>query len=177
MARSVCLTVYSDNNPGLLHRVTAVFTRRKINIESLTVSETEFPGVSRFTIVIKTDKENGSKIAEQIRKIIEVHDVIVGEEEAMVSREVALIKLLKSDADDLARIIAEHRLVLVSESTNARIYEKTGAVEEVSDALFALRPHGILEFARSGRISMAEIAARWGGVIAESSEEIKLQGV
>lgn len=171
MAKSVCLTVYSDNNPGLLHRVTAVFTRRKINIESLTVSETEFPGVSRFTIVIKADRENGSKIAEQIRKIIEVHDVIVGEEEAMVSREVALIKLLKSDSDDLARIITDHRLVLVSESTNARIYEKTGAVEEVSDTLFALRPHGILEFARSGRISMAAIATRWGGVIGESSEE------
>ena len=170
MARSVCLTVYSDNNPGLLHRVTAVFTRRKINIESLTVSETEFPGVSRYTIVIKTERENGEKIAEQIRKIIEVHEVIVGEEEEMVSREVALIKLLKSDADELARVIADHHLVLVSESMNARIYEKTGAVEEVSDTLFALRPYGILEFARSGRISMGAIASRWGGVIAEPGE-------
>ena len=96
MAHSVCLTVFSDNNPGLLHRVTAVFTRRKINIESLTVSETEFPGVSRYTIVINAEKDIAGKLAEQIRKIIEVHEVIVGEDEAIVSREVALIKILKS---------------------------------------------------------------------------------
>ncbi len=163
MSASVCLTVYSDNNPGLLHRVTAVFTRRKMNIESLTVSDTELAGVSRYTIVIRSDSDAAGKIAEQIRKIIEVHEVVVGEEEAMVSREVALVKLPRSCSAGIAHVVSTHGLVLVSEGDSVVIFEKTGSVEEVSDALFALRPFGIIEFARSGRISMAALAERWSG--------------
>jgi acetolactate synthase-1/3 small subunit len=170
MAHSVCLTVFSDNNPGLLHRVTAVFTRRKINIESLTVSETEFPGVSRYTIVINTEKDTAGKLAEQIRKIIEVHEVIVGDDEAMVSREVALIKILRREDSGLSQVITDHQLVLVSESAHVLIFERTGAVEEVSDALFALRPFGIIEFVRSGRISMAAIPSRWNEAIHSVSQ-------
>lgn len=172
MARSVCLTVFSDNNPGLLHRVTAVFTRRKINIESLTVSETEFPGVSRYTIVINAERDAAGKVAEQIRKIIEVHEVVVGEEESLVSREIALIKILRREDDALSQVIADHHLVLVSESAHVLIYERTGAVEEVSDALFALRPFGIIEFVRSGRISMGAIGARWSEAINAGSQGV-----
>jgi len=172
MARSVCLTVFSDNNPGLLHRVTAVFTRRKINIESLTVSETEFPGVSRYTIVINAERDVAGKVAEQIRKIIEVHEVVVGEEESLVSREIALIKILRREDDALSQVIADHHLVLVSESAHVLIYERTGAVEEVSDALFALRPFGIIEFVRSGRISMGAIGARWSEAINAGSQGV-----
>lgn len=172
MARSVCLTVFSDNNPGLLHRVTAVFTRRKINIESLTVSETEFPGVSRYTIVINAERDAAGKFAEQIRKIIEVHEVVVGEEESLVSREIALIKILRREDDALSQVIADHHLVLVSESAHVLIYERTGAVEEVSDALFALRPFGIIEFVRSGRISMGAIGARWSEAINAGSQGV-----
>jgi acetolactate synthase-1/3 small subunit len=166
------LTVFSDNNPGLLHRVTAVFTRRKINIESLTVSETEFPGVSRYTIVINAERDVAGKVAEQIRKIIEVHEVVVGEEESLVSREIALIKILRREDDALSQVIADHHLVLVSESAHVLIYERTGAVEEVSDALFALRPFGIIEFVRSGRISMGAIGARWSEAINAGSQGV-----
>jgi acetolactate synthase I/III small subunit len=165
MIRHICLTVYSDNNPGLLHRVTAVFTRRKLNIESLTVSETQFPGISRYTIVAAMDREYAERIAEQIRKIIEVHDVFVGDEEAMISREVALIKLRHQNRSDHSKVVGEHQLVLVATSVDAIIYEKTGSVEEVSDALFALRPYGILEFARSGRISMHSLGSGWGATV------------
>ena len=63
-------SIFSENSPGVLHRVTVLFTRRKINIESLTVSGTEKEGISRFTIVVKITMDEAQKIGKQLRRIV-----------------------------------------------------------------------------------------------------------
>ena len=88
------ICVFTENTIGLLNKITIIFTRRRINIESLTVSETERKGISRFTIVIKHEKrEEVEKLVRQIRKIIEVLAVFGYLNEDIVYNEIALYKI------------------------------------------------------------------------------------
>lgn len=92
------LCIFSENSPGVLHRITTLFTRRKLNIESLTVSETEKPGISRFTIVVVREREFAYKVADQIQRIIEVSDVYVCEDADLIFKEIALYKVASADS-------------------------------------------------------------------------------
>ena len=78
------LTIFTENKPGVLYRISDVFLRRKINVESLTVSELYPPDRSRFTVVINTDEEQIKKIAAQIEKIIEVFEVYYNTDEGLI---------------------------------------------------------------------------------------------
>lgn len=148
----------SENSPGILHRITTQFTRRAVNIESLTVSETERKGVSRFTIVVKTDLILAEKIARHLRRIIEVVDVYLCENRELVYKEIALIKV-RSDSErgnrlrveDLAHRYGAH---VVSGNDDYLIIEKSGREEEVDSLFLLLEPFGIVEFVRSGRIAL-----------------------
>ena len=78
-SRRYTISVFSENTPGVLNRITIIFTRRKVNIESLTVSETEKKGVSRFTIVVVCDEKMSQKLVRAINRTIEVVDVFASE--------------------------------------------------------------------------------------------------
>lgn len=99
MTSNFTLSVYSENSPGVLHRITVLFTRRKLNIESLTVSETETHGVSRFTIVVQTEGDTVAKVSRQIRRIIDVHEVVVSRDEDLIVSEIAMYKVGAKGAD------------------------------------------------------------------------------
>jgi len=133
MAQSFTLTAITENSPGVLHRITDLFTRRKINIESLSVSETEKKGVSRFTIVVKTEKDLAEKVVKQIKRVVEVLDAYVCRDSHLILREGALIKVNVEKPEDRAEIEA-----LVSRY----------------DAEVLLEAKGIVEFIRSGRIAL-----------------------
>lgn len=148
----------SENSPGILHRVTTQFTRRAVNIESLTVSETERKGVSRFTIVVKADRALAEKIARHLRRIIEVTNVYLCENRELIYREIGLIKV-NSDDDRENRLRIEeiaHRYGahVVFGGDGYLIVEKSGREEEIDSLFLLLEPFGIVEFVRSGRIAL-----------------------
>ncbi len=157
MKKEFIITIFSENHIGLLTRITIVFTRRKINIESLTVSESAIPGIFKFTIVINSTKEQTIKVVGQIEKQIDVLKAFYHTNEEMIYQEIALYKvsteeLYKSDAiEKMARNAGARILEITREYT---VIEKTGHKEE-TQALFAeLNQFKVLQFIRSGRVAI-----------------------
>lgn len=161
--RSFNLSILTENKSGLLNAVTIIFTRRKINIESINVSETEVEGVSRYTIVIESTREKVEKVVKRIRKLIDVFWAFVYEDDEIYYQEIALYKIptnifLNGDnAEQLVRNNGARILVIEEEFI---IIEKTGHQQETRDLLKKLKPFGVLEFVRSGRIAMSKSTRR-----------------
>ena len=157
MPQTFTITAITENSPGVLHRITDLFTRRKVNIESLSVSGTEKKGVSRFTIVIKSEKDLVEKIVKQIRRVIEVLDAYVCRNSHLIFKEVALIKVEVKNPEERTKIeevATRYDGEVVSGTDNAMIIEKTGSDEEINALYLLLEPFGIIEFIRSGRVAL-----------------------
>lgn len=160
------IIAFTENTPGVLYRISDLFLRRKINIESLTVSETERSGQSRFTIVVETTKENVEKIVKQLYRIIEVFKVFESEERELLYKEVAFIKVCTKNAiarrevEDVAHIF---RAKVVYAGGDFVVIEKTGREEEIDSILLLLRPFGIKEIVRSGRIALLKDGKKYEG--------------
>lgn len=150
------ISVFTENMPGLLHRITTVFTRRKINLESFTASESEVEGIYRFTIVVKMTYEEVYKVVKQIDKIIGVFNAFLHDDEGVVHQEVALYKVAtgKLDNQALEQIIRKHHARILTFDPGYLVIEKTGKHEETQALLHELQPFGMLEFARSGLVSV-----------------------
>jgi len=157
MEGNYTISAFSENSSGILHRITVLFTRRKMNIESLTVSETEKKGISRFTIVVKEHKDRVVQVAKQIRRIIEVTDVYVSENRELLFTEVAYFKIhcenipVRLKMEELAHRYGAH---LVHGDSDFLVFEKTGREDEINALFLLLEPFGMLEFIRSGRIAV-----------------------
>lgn len=152
------VSVFSENSPGILHRITVLFTRRKVNIESLTVSETEKKGISRYTIVVRASKDLVEKISKNIQRVIEVTEVFVSENRELVFAEIALFKV-ESRSEQQSRLKIEelaHRYgaTVVYGAADYLVIEKAGQEDEIDSLFLLLEPFGILEFVRSGRIAL-----------------------
>lgn len=154
------LCVFTENSIGLLNKITIIFTRRRINIESLTVSETERKGVSRFTIVIKHEKrEEVEKLVRQIRKIVEVLSVFGYLNQDIVYNEIALFKIatpLGGKPIDIDAINSIYKAWVVYWELDYVVIQKTGTEEEIFEFFKYLKPHGIIEFVRSGRVAVGK---------------------
>jgi acetolactate synthase-1/3 small subunit len=154
------LSVLTENSPGVLHRVTVLFTRRKINIESLTVSDTEKHNISRFTIVIQVEKDVIEKVVRQIRRIVEVREVYASENEELLYKEIAFYRVAAKTPERRAEV-GEHaqrnRATLFFADAEHVVIEKTGTEDEISSLLLLLEPFGIVEFVRSGRVAIRKI--------------------
>ncbi len=151
------ITAFTENTPGVLYRIADLFLRRKINIESLTVSETEKEGMSRFTIVVKTGYSNIEKIMKQLYRIIEVVKVYESEDNALIFKEIAFIKVSTKNANtrrEVADVVSIAKGQIVYVGQEFAVIEKTGSEEEIDDLLGLLRRYGIKEFVRSGRIAI-----------------------
>ncbi len=143
-----------QDNPGVLHRVVSLFRRRAYNIDSLTVGRTETPGVSRMTIVTSgTDVE---QVTKQLYRLIEVLKVSDLTNDATVDREIALIKVHapKSARAELVALFSVFGAKTVDVGPNSMIVEVTGEPVEVDRFLDVVRPFGIKEMMRTGRIAM-----------------------
>lgn len=151
------ISVYAENHIGLAGRLMQIFTRRKINIDSLTTSESEIEGIYRFTIVIQVTQDQVIKVVNQIKKIVDVMVAFYFDESEIVYQEIALYKiksstLLGSNVEMVVRKNAARILYVDQEFT---VIEKTGHKEETQELFEKLKPFGILEFVRSGRIAIA----------------------
>lgn len=156
--QSFTLSIFTENKVGLLHRITTVFTRRHINIESFTTSESEVPGIYRFTIRIQTTEEQVEKLRKQIDKIIGVVKAFILKEEDAVFQEVALYKV-KTDRfsnGNFEQIVRDnHARVLAIESDYVMV-EKTGHPHETERLLELLEPFGVEGFSRSGLVAISK---------------------
>ena len=154
--------VYVDDKPGVLNRIASLFRRRAFNIESLTVGHTELPGVSRMTIVSLINEGAAHRVEANIYKLVNVlavQDVTHG---ATVTRGLALIKVQAKEESRhrLMEIIRVFRARVVDLAPESLIIESTGAEERIEALVEMLRPFGILEMARTGRLAMTRGAER-----------------
>jgi acetolactate synthase-1/3 small subunit len=148
--------VYVEDKPGVLNRVASLFRRRTFNIESLTVGHTEQPGVSRMTIVMEADDSIARRVEANLYKLVNVLRVEDVTYTPTVTRDLALIKV-RADAQarvQVLQICDVFRARAVDINPETLIVEITGAEVKVEGLLEVLRPFGILELARTGRISM-----------------------
>lgn len=143
----------------MLHRITAVFTRRKVNIESLCVSETETKGISRFTISVELSPDDVKKIVGQIARFVEVVKVEYHTNEQLVFKEIAFFKVRAESAKARTEIEEHARRYgasIIYASASSVIVEKTGREADVDSLFYLLEPFGLLEFVRSGRIAVVK---------------------
>ncbi len=147
--------VFTENKHGILYRIADVFLKRKINIESLTVSKIEEKNMSRFTVVIDANIKTLQKGINQLNKIIEVIDVINTTNDKIVYREIALIKVnAKKTPEKIEKIIKDQKAKIISKKKNSFIVELSGTEEAINKLSEKLRTFGILEYVRSGRIAL-----------------------
>lgn len=146
------LSALVQNHAGVLSRVSGLFSRRGYNIDSLTVGETQEPGVSRMTIVVRGDESTIEQIQKQLEKLVEVGAVRRLESGKAVYRELALIKVSASHQSrpDIVQIASIFRARIVDVSIEALTIEVTGDQEKVDGLIELLQPYGIRELARTG---------------------------
>ncbi len=152
------ITAYTENTVGLLSRITAIFTRRHINIKSLNVSETEKKGISRFTVVICETEDMTSKVVKQIRKIVEAMYVDFHTDNMIISTQLGMfkIKMVEEQYANNVRLLAQKfDASEMARSGNMIVFQKTGNREELEAFLAELRTFGEVEYARSGRVALS----------------------
>jgi acetolactate synthase-1/3 small subunit len=142
----------------LLNRITIIFTRRHINIESLTVSSTEVKGIHRFNIVVNETREQVEKVVAQIEKVSEVMRAEYYVSDEIVSREIALYKIPIRAAieENLEQLLRDYDARMVDIQNDFVVIEKTGHVEDTEKIYELLKPFGILQFVRSGSIPITK---------------------
>jgi acetolactate synthase-1/3 small subunit len=168
--REFTLSVLTEDKSGLINQLTIIFTKRKININSLNVSVTEVKGVSRFTIVIETSKDMIDNIVKQIRKLIDVLGAFVYEEDQIFYQEIALYKVPKYaivDGKSVEDLVSKSGARILVVETDYMIIEKTGKARETHDLYQKLEPFGLLEFIRSGRVAISKSTRKTEAYIKE----------
>lgn len=156
MKQRITYVIWTDNSPGVLLRLAVFFSRRKINIDSLTVSATEVDGVSRFTLMIHVDPVVAATIGKQIERMIEVRRVCVFTENDIVHREVALLRARLSPDQERAITKQYGAMRLVKQDDSGALFECIGTEAEISTILNDLQSLGLTEFVRSGRVAVTE---------------------
>lgn len=153
------VSVYTENNIGLLNRISAIFQRRHINIESINTSLSEIDGVSRFTIVINVTESQMKKIIGQIDKQVEVIKAYYHTEDETIYQESCLFKIksdLLFDERQIQNIIKESNARIVTVNKVFFVIEKSGRKEEIELLYRELSVFGIMQFTRSGRIAVTK---------------------
>jgi acetolactate synthase-1/3 small subunit len=145
-----------EDKPGVLNRVASLFRRRAFNIESLTVGHTERPGVSRMTIVVDSDRTDAQKVAQNLDKLVNVIQVEDVTERPAVIRDLALIKVQANGRTraEVMQLVDTFRARVVDVGLESLMVEVTGTEEKVDGLVEVLRPFGILEMVRTGRVAM-----------------------
>lgn len=153
------VTVFSENTVGIINQISIVYTRRAINIESISASPTSIPGVYKTTIMCYSDRATMEKVVVQIEKIIYVVKAFLYTDDQIVHQEVALYKL------PTAQLMAEHNLEHIIRAHNARILdmtpeytvmEKTGHVDETEALFEELKKYDLRQFVRSGLVCVTK---------------------
>lgn len=153
------ISIYTENTVGLLNRISAIFQRRHINIESVNVSKSEIKSVSRFTLLVRLTEAQVKKIIGQIEKQVEVIKAYYHKDEETVYQESCLFKLstdLLVDNDEIQKVINNSKSRIINVTKDFFVLERSGSKEELEELYHALNKHGIKQFVRSGRIAITK---------------------
>ncbi|SHF10126.1 acetolactate synthase small subunit [Flavisolibacter ginsengisoli] len=151
------ITVYTENQIGLLNRIAIIFSRRKINVESLNTSPSEVPGIHRFTIVIHEMEDIVRKLVRQIEKQVEVLKAYYNTSDEIVWQELALYKVPTSEITEkvkVERLLRQYGAKAVVIRKDYTVFETTGHREETDGLVKVLEPYGLIEFVRSARVAI-----------------------
>ncbi len=157
------ISILCDDIPGVMTRVSGLFSRRGFNIESLSVGHTEVSGKSRFTIVVKGDDRVLEQVRKQLQKLIHVIKAWDIKQDDAVEREHALIKIKLEDVKkhELLQIITAAQARIVDSSGPIWILEVTGDTRSVDNAFNLLNDYNILESIRTGKIAIERETSRF----------------
>ena len=149
-------SVYVDNKPGVLNRVASLFRRRAFNIESLTVGHTEQQGVSRMTVVVDTDEYGARRLEANLYKLVPVRRVDNITAAPSIARDLALIKVAAAGEarTQVMQLVDVYRARIVDVGPESLVVETTGTEDKIDSLVEVLRPYGVIEMVRTGRISM-----------------------
>lgn len=153
------VSIYTENNIGLLNRISAIFQRRHLNLDSINISNSEIENVSKWTIVLQLSEERMKKIIGQIEKQIDVIKAYYHTEEETIYQESCLFKLrsnLLFDERQIQNIIKESNARIVTVNREFFVIEKSGRKEELELLHRELSVFGIMQFTRSGRIAVTK---------------------
>lgn len=153
----ITYVVQVADKPGVLNRVSSLVRRRGYNIESLTVGHTNTPGVSRMTVVVDADPGAAARIEANIYKLVHVLSVENVTDVPTVFRYLALIKVSASveTRTQIMQLVDVFRARVVDVAPDSLIIEVTGTDEKIDGLLEILRPFGLMEVARTGRLAMS----------------------
>lgn len=151
------ISVYTENQVGLLNRIAIIFSRRKINIESLNVSPSEIQHIHRFNIVVNETPDTVRKVARQIEKQVEVLKVYFNTNDDIIWQEMALYKVptdVIAEKVYVERLLRENGARAVVIRKDYTVFETTGHREETDKLIEVLQPYGLIEFVRSARVAI-----------------------
>ncbi len=157
--KTYTISVYSENNVGLLNRVSAIFLKRHINLDSFSSSESEIKDVFRFVIVVKVSFDKIDNLVKQIEKQVDVIKAFYHTDEETIFQESALYKVKSNslfEERQIQNIIKQSHANIVTVSPEFFVIEKTGFRDETEKLYNDLKPLGLLQFVRSGRISVTK---------------------
>lgn len=154
------ITIFSENTVGLLSQVTSVFTRRQLNIETLSVSASAIEGIHKFTITVFCDEDEVRKVVLQIDKRVDVLKSYYNTNDELIHQEIALYKLSTAEflkLPSVEELIRKHNARILDINENSVVLEKTGHYQETQDLFEELsKTIGVLQFIRSGRIAITK---------------------
>jgi acetolactate synthase-1/3 small subunit len=157
MKQEFTISVFTEDHIGILGQITIILTRRQINIDSFTASESAVKGVYLLTIVVNTTSEMVQKVARQMEKLIDVLKVFVHTSDQIIYQEIALFKVTTNGL--MSGNVIDHIVI-----------EKIGNKKEISELLSQLEPFGLLQFAKSGRVAITKQVKELNAYLKEMDE-------
>jgi acetolactate synthase-1/3 small subunit len=173
MKQEFTISLFTEDHIGILGQITIILTRRQINIDSITASESAVKGVHLLTIVVKTTGEMIRKVARQMEKLVDVLKVFVHSSEQIIYQEIALFKVTTKGlmtGNVIDHVVRAHHARILEVSPEYIVLEKTGHKSEITDLLTQLEPYGVLQFARSGRVAITKQVKELNSYLTEMDE-------
>jgi len=159
MKQEFTISLFTEDHIGILGQITIILTRRQINIDSITASESAVKGVQLLTIVVKTTNEMISKVARQMEKLVDVMKVFVHTSDQIIYQEIALYKVTTKglmSGNVIDHVVRAYHARILEVSPEYIVLEKTGHKTEITELLTQLEPYGVLQFVRSGRVAITK---------------------
>jgi acetolactate synthase-1/3 small subunit len=178
MNQEFTISIFTEDHIGILNQITIILTRRQINVESITASESAVKGVQLLTIVVKTTNELIQKVARQMEKLVDVLKVFVHTSEHIIYQELALYKVSTKGlmtGNIIDHIVRSQNARILEVSPEYIVLEKTGHKAEITGLLAQLEPYGVLQFVRSGRVAITKQVKEINSYLKEMDEANRLR--
>lgn len=173
MKQEFTISLFTEDHIGILNQITIILTRRQINVESITASESAVKRVQLLTIVVMTSSEMIQKVARQLEKLVDVLKVFIHTSDQIIYQEIALFKITTKglmSGNIIDHVVRAHHARILEVSPEYIVLEKTGHKTEITELLALLEPYGVLQFARSGRVAITKQVKELNSYLKEMDE-------